>query len=642
MGQGRSPAHAAPLKSLAPQLRVLHLGKFFPPQLGGMESYLAGLVAAQRTQGTQAFALVHGEALAEDPAWLVRVPVQTQWMYAPIAMGYRAALARAIKTFRPDVLHLHLPNNSAFWALSLPCARALPWVVHWHSDVLFTKQSWLLQSAYKVYQPFERAVLDRATQVVVTSPPYLEASAVLKPWRDKCVVAPLGLPLSATKEAGSLRTKHSWTPGRLRVLSIGRLSHYKGFSTLIQAASTLPDIELVIAGDGEQRAELTHLVQECSRARDPSVKMQNGPLIHLLGAVSEEQKQALLASCDVFALASCQRTEAFGLVLLEAMMHAKPCLVSDLPGSGMPWIIESSQAGLLVKLNDIDAWRKALITIAGNAEQRVAWGEAGRRALSSRFTAEVSAQALEPVYRSALGLRRSRRSKGGLLIVIPARNEARTIGILLRRLRDAGYSDVVVVDDLSHDGTGDIAKREGATVLRPVLGLGAWGGMQTGIRYALQLGFDTVVTMDADGQHEVDEIPALLAASRYESAMIDVVIGAHPERASRLRHVAWTWFRWLTGLDVTDLTSGFRCYNSRALPVLASGEATLLDYQDLGTLLLLRHAGLSVIEVPVNMNPRIDGVSRIFNSWLSVARYMAVTTLLCLSRWGPSGEIRRE
>ena len=100
-----------------------------------------------------------------------------------------------------------------------------------------------------------------------------------------------------------------------------------------------------------------------------------------------------------------------------------------------------------------------------------------------------------------------------------------------------------------------------------------------------------------------------------------------------LRRIAWHWFRLLTGLNVTDLTSGFRCYRGDALRVLASSEATLLDYQDVGTLLMLRRAGLSVVEVPVRMNERVAGASRIFGSWLKVARYMAITTLLCLSRW---------
>ena len=81
-----------------------------------------------------------------------------------------------------------------------------------------------------------------------------------------------------------------------------------------------------------------------------------------------------------------------------------------------------------------------------------------------------------------------------------------------------------------------------------------------------------------------------------------------------------------------DLTSGFRYYSVAAMRILASSEATLLDYQDLGTLLMLRRAGLRIAEVPVSMNLRLAGRSRIFHSWPSVGRYMAVTTLMCLAR----------
>ncbi|MEN9493440.1 MAG: hypothetical protein RJA63_3889, partial [Pseudomonadota bacterium] len=125
------------------------------------------------------------------------------------------------------------------------------------------------------------------------------------------------------------------------------------------------------------------------------------------------------------------------------------------------------------------------------------------------------------------------------------------------------------------------------------------------------------------------------------STQADVVIGAHVERASRLRQFAWSWFRTITGVELRDLTSGFRWYNRRAIELLAAHEATLLDYQDIGVLLLLRKAGLRMVEIPVSMNTRQAGKSRIFYSWFSVARYMITTTLLCLARWqvsrnGPS------
>ncbi len=611
-----------------PPVRVLHLGKFFPPHPGGMEVYLADLIEAQRAMGMQACALVHGDALAEDPPWLWRVPVQAQVLYAPIAVGYRDALRRAIDKYQPDVLHLHMPNNSVFWALTLGAAKGLPWIVHWHSDVVVSRLRSALALAYGVYRPFEQAVLAKARRIVVTSPPYLDASEPLSEWRSKCGVVPLGLrPPIATADS----SHGFWADGALRFLSIGRLTYYKGFETLIAMTLKEPGVQLLIAGDGELREQLQAQIDHHG-AGDMSGS------VRLLGHVTEAEKHALLASCDVFCLASRERTEAFGMVLLEAMAHGKPCLVSDLPGSGMGWLVEQSGCGRTCAADDVLSWHMGARWMRDHPEARRAMGLAGQQAFAREFTVAQSAKLLQREYRLATGMGTRTRGKNELLIVIPARNESSTIGAMLRDLRVAGYSDVLVIDDLSDDGTGDIARAAGARVLRPTLGLGAWGGMQTGIRYALRMGFSRVITMDADGQHEVAELPALLGAG----ADADVVIGAFPQRASRLRRIAWAWFRLLTGLNVTDLTSGFRCYSGAALIVLSGGEATLLDYQDVGTLLLLRRAGLRIVEVPVTMNERVSGKSRIFDSWISVGRYMAVTTLLCLSRWRvPSRSVRR-
>jgi glycosyltransferase involved in cell wall biosynthesis len=218
-----------------------------------------------------------------------------------------------------------------------------------------------------------------------------------------------------------------------------------------------------------------------------------------------------------------------------------------------------------------------------------------------------------------------------LLAVIPALNEAACIGDVIAQLRGHGGVDVLVVDDGSTDDTAAVAMLNGARVLRAPLWQGAWGAIQTGIRYALRHGYAGVVTIDADGQHEPAHLPRLLEASRDA----DVVIAACPSRGSRLRHLAWRYFRFLTGFGIEDLTSGFRYYSARACRILQTREATLLDYQDIGVLLLLRSARLAIAEVPVEMNPRRSGASRVFFSWWTVARYMTETSLLCLARWDP-------
>jgi hypothetical protein len=154
--------------------------------------------------------------------------------------------------------------------------------------------------------------------------------------------------------------------------------------------------------------------------------------------------------------------------------------------------------------------------------------------------------------------------------------------------------------------------------------------MQAGIRFALSRGYTHAVTMDADGQHLAEHIPDILRPILAGEA--DVVIGACTKRGSNLRRLAWSWYRLVGGLDVRDLTSGFRAYNTRAMSLLALPAATLLDYQDMGVLLLLLKAGMRISEVEVEMCCRLDGHSRVFDTWATVGKYMLLNSILCLSR----------
>jgi len=604
-------------------LRVLHIGKFFPPYLGGMEVFLADLIEAQRAQGIEASALVHGTPLPDDPPWLERVPVQFNLVYAPIALGFRSALGRAIRRFQPDVLHLHLPNNSALWALTLPAARKVPCVVHWHSDIVVSDIKLSVALAYFLYRPFEHAVLDRAQMVFATSPPYLEASRALQPWRSKCEVIPLGINLRQPPPLATLRSELQWRPDtQLRLLSIGRLTYYKGFETLIKAVQAMPGVELVIAGEGELRVSLESLIRDTTPAgRDPAVR--------LVGSVLDAEKHALLERCDVFCLASRERTEAFGIVLLEAMMHKRPCVVTDLPGSGMPWVVAHAHAGLHVPIEDVESWRSTLARLQHDTRLRTQFGEAGHQALLKYFDIAQCERALAHQYQYlALGSTPAEPNPR-VLVVISTRNHAAGIQHLIQRVRSLVGADVLVVDNRSTDGTCHLAESTGATVLRPLLAMTTWGSLQTGLRYGLARGYDAVITIDAEGRYEVEEIKTLLD-HRYEG---DVVVSFFPARMSWIRRLAWQWFRWITGFALQDFVSGFRLYNRRSLEVATSTEATLLDYQDIGTLLLIRRRGLRVAEVALSMHTLKVDKSKIFQSWANAVRYIAVSSLLSIAHW---------
>jgi glycosyltransferase involved in cell wall biosynthesis len=221
------------------------------------------------------------------------------------------------------------------------------------------------------------------------------------------------------------------------------------------------------------------------------------------------------------------------------------------------------------------------------------------------------------------------RQPDSVLVVVPAHNEAPNLAMVLDGIQQYGSFDVVVVDDNSIDETRAIALKHGAAVLPLVIRLGAWGAIQTGIRYGLLSGYEIIVTIDADGQHDPGDIPKLLEEMKHGEA--DVVIGSCPDRGSPARHAAWKIFQGLSGLMFEDLTSGLKVYGKQASLLLADADATIFDYQDLGVLLFLMQGNMVIKERKVVMSHRADGKSRIFDSWFLVLKYMMQTIILCFS-----------
>lgn len=213
---------------------------------------------------------------------------------------------------------------------------------------------------------------------------------------------------------------------------------------------------------------------------------------------------------------------------------------------------------------------------------------------------------------------------------MPAYNEEDAVGQVIEAIREEVDIPIMIIDDGSTDNTVAIARSLGALVVCLPAHLGAWGATQTGLRYAQRHGYDLAISMDADGQHEAQSLPALIAPVR--EGLADVSIGACTERGSLMRKVAWQLMKKVSGLSLDDITSGFRVYNARAIAELSRRRATLLDYQDIGVLLLLQSRGLKIVDVEVSMQPRLNGPSRVFHSWLMIAYYMSHTLLLGLTK----------
>jgi len=196
-------------------------------------------------------------------------------------------------------------------------------------------------------------------------------------------------------------------------------------------------------------------------------------------------------------------------------------------------------------------------------------------------------------------------------VAVPALNEEQTVGHVVELIRANVESDVIVVDDHSSDDTAGVARRAGAGVLRMPFNVGVGGAMRTAFRFAQRQGYDAVVQVDGDGQHDPAEIPALLAVLAEGAS---VVVGSRfvkgyattPTRRLAMRLLASGASR-LTGVKLTDTTSGFRAADRQAIVLFAGRYPAEYLGDTTESLVVAARAGLSIVEVPVHMYPRQGG-----------------------------------
>jgi len=286
---------------------------------------------------------------------------------------------------RYDIVHVHAPWPQSDLNLLLSRFDGAV-IVHWHRDIV--RQRLL----YALYRGLERWLLRRADRICVTSPKLLAESAALEGFRDKAVAIPIGIGEAADAigddEVRALRASHA---GRTLVFALGRLVPYKGFEHLVRSATALSANGLMlIAGDGPLRRDLESLIEELG--------VQDR--VQLLGAVSGREVELYMRACDVFCLPSVDKSEAFGIVQIEAMRAGRPVVSSRIHGSGIDWVNQDGLTGLTVEPGRPDALAQALNRLLENAELARALGANGRRRYEELFTVRKMAEQVRAMYQS--------------------------------------------------------------------------------------------------------------------------------------------------------------------------------------------------------------------------------------------------
>jgi rhamnosyl/mannosyltransferase len=371
-------------------VKVLQLGKYYHPYRGGMETHLQQLCERLAPRVDLDVVVSHTE-----PRTVVEhvgpVKVTRCLQAAHLAStSLNPSLPWVLSRARYDVLHVHFPNPMGVMAyLASRKPRHHRVVITYHSDII--RQERLL----KLYAPFMHRVMDRADAILCTSPDYIDGSPTLGRYREKCRVVPLGIdpspfaPTEATlRRASELRARL----GGPLVLGVGRLIYYKGFEYLVEALRSV-DARLVLVGEGPLRAELE------AKARALGVAER----VHFAGGVSSEELPAYFHACDVFALPSVARSEAFGLVQLEAMACGKP-VVNTALDSGVPFVSRHGESGLTVAPKDPAALADALRGLFADPARARAMGEAGRARVEREFTLDTMAARTFALYEEVCGL----------------------------------------------------------------------------------------------------------------------------------------------------------------------------------------------------------------------------------------------
>jgi rhamnosyl/mannosyltransferase len=374
-------------------MKVLHLGKF--DTLGGIERHVKtlarGLVATGDVEIINLVSADSPKGYEHADYGYPTIAVPCHGVVASVAISPTLPLVarRLHHEHRFDIVHLHFPDPLGhLTALTLP--RSIRRVISWHSDIIRQRK------ALALYGPFLRHFVRDVDGLVGATPQHLDASAQIPPARPGQVrrVVPYGFDpgqMAWTERARARKAELlALAAGRPIVFTVGRHVYYKGFDVLLRAMAGI-DALLIIGGTGPLTADLTRQA-EASGLRER---------VLFTGYIPDDDLIAYYDVCDVFTMPSTDRSEAFGLVQLEAMHFGKP-VVSTRLGTGVEFVNVDGETGLLVPPGDAAALRSAIQHLLADPGLRRRLGDAGRVRVASTFSVEQMVQGMLDAYRSIL------------------------------------------------------------------------------------------------------------------------------------------------------------------------------------------------------------------------------------------------
>lgn len=333
-------------------IKILHVGKFFPIN-GGVEKVMFDIVeslsknndivcdmlCASISRESQIININNASIICTGSwikAYSTMISPSMIWKLKQMCSNY-------------DIIHIHHPDPMAALALRLSGYKGKV-VLHWHSDIL--KQKNML----RLYLPLQNWLINRACVIIGTTPKYLSFSSFLQNEKLNKICIPIGIsPINYNIDKVHL-LKEKYKNKRI-IFSLGRLVEYKGYEYLIKAARFLSeDYIILIGGSGPLKTQLESLIYKYDLSKK----------VELLGRISEDELSSYYGACDIYVLSSIWKTEAFGIVQIEAMSCGKPIIATKIDGSGVDWVNNDGVSGINVEPMNSKAIADAILYIFSN------------------------------------------------------------------------------------------------------------------------------------------------------------------------------------------------------------------------------------------------------------------------------------
>lgn len=355
------------------KLKVLEVNKAYFPHIGGIESLVRQYSEELGQYGAAVRTLVcrdgKGVTVTEkiNGVKVVRAGSLGTYFSCPLSLSFIVKFRQMARN--ADIVHVNVPFPLADLALLLSGYRGKV-AVSWHSDIVKQKNLMLL------YKPLLKYLLGRADVIFTATEGHICGSDFLPEYREKCRILPYGITLGDYLDIDRrpVLTEKLANKKNIKIFFTGRLVYYKGVDVLLKAFANVKNCELFIAGTGELENKLKAFAK--SRGLEKT--------IHFLGFLPDNTLKQAYADCDIFVLPSVAKSEAFGIVQLEAMVYGKPVINTRLP-SGVPHVSIHGETGITVPPSDPLTLAKAINRLASDKELRERLGRNAALRVREKF-----------------------------------------------------------------------------------------------------------------------------------------------------------------------------------------------------------------------------------------------------------------